>query len=230
MTKKAVLYRRVSSQRQSDEGKSLEDQETELLAFCSGKGWKVIASFEDARTGRRGSADKRGGLQEAMQLCCETGAVMVVYDLTRLARSVVDGCRIIERLQDCGAGIVILGSSIDSTTPMGKFAIRVLLSAGELQSDMIGEAVARANRQTVKRLGRRTQGEQPFGWRIKKGTTDLEEVPEEQAALARMKQLHKKKLSYAQIVEKLTAEGHKPRHAQKWTRGSVHRLLNQRKR
>lgn len=223
--KKAVLYRRVSSQRQSEEGRSLADQETELRAYCRNKGWEVVASFEDAMTGRRGSADKRAGLQEAMAMCCETGAVMVVYDLTRLARSVVDGCRIIERLQDCGAGIVVLGSSIDSTTPMGKFAIRVLLSAGELQSDMIGEAVARANRQTVKRLGRRTQGVQPYGWKIKEGTTDRVEIPAEQEIIQIVKKLHKQGLSCRKIAAKLNQAGHKSRTGKQWHQGSVYRVL-----
>ena len=219
----AVLYRRVSSKRQSEEGESLADQETALRALCKSKGWKVIESLEDAVSGRSESLHKRNGLAEAIGLCCEHKAVMVVYDVTRLARSIIDGCKIIEKLRDCGAGLYILNTGLDTTTAMGKFVVHQLLAFGQLSSDLIGEYVKRANAETVKRKGYRTQGTQPYGWKLDDNNNRVPH-PDEQNVLHTIRDLRKAGKTWDAIAAELNQMGAPARLSDKWTRGSVYRL------
>ena len=219
----AVLYRRVSSKRQSEEGKSLADQEAALRSHCKAKGWQVIKSCEDSVSGRSESLSKRVGLAEAIKLCCEHGAVLVVYDLTRLARSTVDGCRIIEKLQDCGAGLCVYDLALDTTTHTGRFVATILLAFGQMTSDQIGEYVKRANAETVKRKGYRTQGTQPYGWKLDDNNNRVPH-PDEQNVLHTIRDLRKAGKTWDAIAAELNQMGAPARLSDKWTRGSVYRL------
>lgn len=183
--KPCVLYRRVSSTRQEDEGRSLKDQERELRDYCRAMGYRVIGNFEDAVSGRREKTEKRAGLQNALDMACEKKATLIVYDLDRLARSQSAGMRIIEHLQDCGAGIVVKSLGIDTATPAGEMIVGIMFAVAQWGSRAIGEGVKRANRQTVRELGYRTQGRQPFGWTIVQGKRAKH--PDEQAHLEKIR-------------------------------------------
>lgn len=186
----AIIYRRVSTVRQDEDGKSLEDQDSELDLYCRAMGYEIVGNFEDAISGRREKTHKRKGLEKALAMACQEKATLVVYSLDRLARSQSAGLRAIERLQDCGANVVVKNLGVDTNTPSGKAMLGVGLAFAEWGSAMIGEAVKRANRQTVREKGYRTQGSQPFGWKIVNG--ELTEVPAEQELIAKVREYYRK--------------------------------------
>ena len=116
---KAVGYVRVSTEGQATEGVSLEAQKGRIEAWCSANGYTLAAMHVDAGlSGKR--ADNRPGLQAALADVCKSGGVLVVYSLSRLARSVPDAFRISERLAKRGADLVSLSESIDTTSAMGR--------------------------------------------------------------------------------------------------------------
>ncbi len=67
----------------------------------------------------RKRADNRPGLVAALEAACRAKAVLVVYSLSRMSRSVTDTLAIVARLDKAGAGFVSLTESIDTTTADG---------------------------------------------------------------------------------------------------------------
>jgi site-specific DNA recombinase len=84
-----------------------------------------VGCFEDA--GLSGSrADNRPALQSALTEACRRKAALVVYSLSRLARSTTGAIKISERLNKSGADLVSLSEHIDTTSAAGKMVFRLL--------------------------------------------------------------------------------------------------------
>ena len=86
---KAVGYVRVSTQKQSEEGISIEAQESKIRAYCELKGIEISEVIIDA--GISGKGVNRAGYQKVLELC-EQGKIdaIVVYSLSRFSRSTRD--------------------------------------------------------------------------------------------------------------------------------------------
>ena len=103
----AVGYIRVSTIGQAQEGVSLEAQRGKIQAWATANGYALGEIHVDA--GISGSkANNRPGLQSALNDACRQKAALVVYSLSRLARSTRDAITISERLEKCGSDLVSL--------------------------------------------------------------------------------------------------------------------------
>jgi DNA invertase Pin-like site-specific DNA recombinase len=63
----------------------------------------------------------------------------VVTKLDRLARSVADLVRIVERLTKKGVGLRILAMGVDTATPTGKLVLNVLGAIGQFEREVMLE-------------------------------------------------------------------------------------------
>jgi len=98
----AIGYCRVSTQQQAEEGVSLEAQKAKIAAWCLANDATLGQVFVDAGiSGKR--ADNRPELQSALNAVTASKGVLVVYNLSRLARSTKDTLLISERLDKAGA-------------------------------------------------------------------------------------------------------------------------------
>ena len=97
---KAIAYCRVSTVAQGEDGISLEMQRDRIAAWCTGNGYEQEAVFVETMSG--GRASNRPELQKALSLACKVRGVLVVFSLSRLARSVKDTLLIAERLERPG--------------------------------------------------------------------------------------------------------------------------------
>ena len=140
---KATGYVRVSTGKQAEEGVSLEAQEARIRAWCQAQGHELAATEVDAGLSG-GRADNRPALQAALAAVCRAKGVLVVYSLSRLARSTRDALDIAERLHDAGANLVSLTESIDTTTAMGQFVFEVLAAVAALERNLISERTTMA--------------------------------------------------------------------------------------
>jgi len=80
-----VAYYRVSTQEQGRSGLGLDAQERAVTMHVRAKRGKIIASFTEVESGKRSD---RPQLAFAMEMAAETGAVLLIAKLDRLARSV----------------------------------------------------------------------------------------------------------------------------------------------
>ena len=161
---KAIAYIRVST---ADQKLSPSAQRERIRAFCEAKGWKLVKRFRDI--GISGRTAERPGLERALKYACRHKAVVVVYSLSRLSRSAGHAESICRRIESAGAALASCTEPIDTTTAMGRAFFGIVTVFARLESELIGERVRAVNEDTVKRLGYRTQGRQPIGWKIENG-------------------------------------------------------------
>ncbi len=136
--KAAVGYIRVSTAGQVDCGVSLEAQEAKLRAWATLHDRELISVQCDAGiSGKR--ADTRPALQEAIRLACQHRVPLVVYSLSRLARSTLDAITISEKLRRAKADLVSLTEQIDTTTASGRLFFRLMSSMAEFERDLTAE-------------------------------------------------------------------------------------------
>jgi DNA invertase Pin-like site-specific DNA recombinase len=122
---RAIGYVRVSTAEQATEGVSLDAQRARIAAWARANDAELVDVFTDAGLSG-GRADNRPGLQAALDRACSGQAALVVYSLSRLARSTRDAITISERLDTAGADLVSLSEKIDTTTAAGKMVFRML--------------------------------------------------------------------------------------------------------
>jgi len=135
---KAVGYIRVSTAGQANEGVSLDAQGARIRAWCEANGYALTRILSDAGvSGKR--ADKRARLQAALSDACKLRGALVVYSLSRLARSTKDAIGIAERLDKAGADLVSLTERIDTTTAAGKMVFRMRAVLAEFERDLVSE-------------------------------------------------------------------------------------------
>lgn len=160
--KQAYGYVRVSTEMQAAEGVSLEAQTERIRAWCIGNGYELADVLVDAGLSGSKSAN-RPGLQSALKLVCENSAALIVYSLSRLARSTLDAINISQKLEHAGADLVSLTEKIDTTSAAGKMIFRMLAVLAEFERDVISERTCSALNQ-LRRKGQRVSGHIPFGY------------------------------------------------------------------
>jgi site-specific DNA recombinase len=109
VAKRAVLYCRQSdSGGDGVESLSIESQELRLQQYAKSRGWSVIAVERDADLRGWQDEDERPGLAAALRRAEEDGDVLLVWDLSRLARKLRIQENIVARLADAGVEIASL--------------------------------------------------------------------------------------------------------------------------
>src|SRR6185295_927090 len=108
-------------------------------------------------------ADNRPALQAALEAACRGKAALVVYSLSRLARSTRDAIGMSERLHKAGADLVSLSERIDTTTAAGKMVFRMLAVLAEFERDQIAERTKGALSH-MRNQGKRISGKIPYGY------------------------------------------------------------------
>jgi site-specific DNA recombinase len=143
--KPVVGYTRVSTGGQAVDGVSLDAQRERIEAWCRANDHELTDVRVDAGL-KGGRADNRPALQVALDTVCQSRGVLVVYSLSRLARSTRDTLEIAERLDRAGADLVSLTERIDTTTAAGRMVFRMLAVLAEFERDLISERTTTALR------------------------------------------------------------------------------------
>lgn len=199
-----IAYARVSTAGQANEGVSLDAQRARIEAWAAAHGAEVAGVFVDAGvSGKR--ADNRPELQRAIALACRTRGTLVVYSLSRLARSTKDAIAIAERLAKARANLVSLTESIDSTTAAGRMMFTMLSAFAQFERDLASERTAAAlahKRSKRERVSRHA----PFGWTFGADANLVADLAE-QVVARRMAELRGAGLSFREVAARLAAEG-----------------------
>ena len=201
---KAIAYIRVSTEGQATEGVSLAAQEAKITAWCLGNGFELADTLIDAGISGK-SMDRRPGLQAAISAACEQKAALVVYSLSRLARSTRDAIMISEQLHKAGADLVSLSERIDTTSAAGKMMFRMLAVLAEFERDLVSERTTAAL-QHKKSKGQRV-GTIPYGFQVAEDGETLITNAEEAKIAGIIRQLRRDGMTLAAIREELAARG-----------------------
>jgi len=138
-----IGYIRVSTQKQN-----LDVQRESIQKYG------VDKLYEEKDSGRN---TNRPILNEVIDYLRE-GDTLVIYDLSRLGRTVHQVMKLVEYFFEHKIGFISLKESIDITTPIGKAMVSIIASFNQMQVDIqhekIKEGISNA-RSHGKQLGRR---------------------------------------------------------------------------
>jgi DNA invertase Pin-like site-specific DNA recombinase len=216
----AVIYCRVSTTMQADEGVSLEAQKAKAQAWCIAHDYQIKAIYVDAGISGKKTSN-RLELQKALADCGKNDA-LVVYSLSRLARSTKDTIEISELLSKNKTDLISLQENLDTTTAAGKMMFQMLAVLSEFERNLAAERTSTAL-QYKKSNGERA-GQIPFGYDLADDGVMLIENKEQQKIIQLCKKLHKEKLSIRNIAKQLTNKGYKPQ-GKVWYPTTVARIL-----
>jgi len=220
---KVVIYSRVSTSQQAQDGVSLEAQVKRCRSWANGMGYEVIGEHVDAGlSGKR--ADNRQGLQDALDIACREKAALVVYSLSRLARSTKDALSIAERLRKAGADLVSMSENIDTTSAAGKMVFRMLAVLSEFERDLVSERTKSAL--SYKRAnGYKTGGSIPFGYDVDEDGR-LMENQKEQKTIKLIMRLRRRGHSLRTIGSKLHEREISSKNGKAWNPKTIKRILD----
>lgn len=200
----AFGYARVSTDGQATDGISLEAQSRRIEMWCQANGCELKRVFVDAGlSGKR--ADNRPALRDALGAVCREQGALIVYSLSRLARSTKDTIAIGERLERAGADLVSLTERIDTTSAAGKMVFRMLAVLAEFERDLVSERTRTAL--ACKRTRQERVGQVPFGYDLASDGIALVPNVGEQHVIATMEQWRAEGHSLRTIAAGLTKLG-----------------------
>lgn len=236
MTRQCYPYARVSTFDQAREGVSLPAQLARAEAWATANGCHIAESYSDPGiSGKR--ADNRPGLQAALNAACKAKGVLLVYSLSRLARSVPDALAIAKRLEKAGADLVSLTEQIDTTTAAGRLIYVVLAAVAAFERDITAERTAATL--AYKRSEWTKYGEVKYGYTIlpdpacqkhfgadteRACSCKLAEDPDEQAILTMIRRLRLEGASWPEIAEELNGLEIRTKKGGRWSAGNLRKI------
>lgn len=202
-TRVRVLYIRVSTEAQAEEGYSIGAQQERLEAYCRAMGWKNYQFYIDP--GFSGSNLNRPQMQQLIT-DVQSGKVcaVVVYKLDRLSRSQKDTLYLIEDIFiPNDVAFVSLNENIDTGTPYGRAMIGILSAFAQLERENIYQRTRMGMLERVKQGYWMGGGGIPYGYDYDRNKGIL--VPNEQQAeqVRKMYDLYLKGYSAQKIANML---------------------------
>jgi site-specific DNA recombinase len=132
----ALIYCRVSTEEQAEQGYSLDAQEKFCRDFAQNNGYEIAGVFRDE--GRTGTNLDRPALKDLLANCQEDKSIgaLIVQETDRLARNTKDHLTIKALLQKSGVKIISVAQPMLDDSPEGKMIDTILASVNQFQSDI----------------------------------------------------------------------------------------------
>lgn len=177
---KTIIYTRVSSGDQAENGLSLGNQLERCKMYCGSKGMTDIEVITDEGVSGY-KTDKRPGWVKMMSMigAGEVGFV-VTYSLSRFARNTVAVLSAIEKMNKNGVQFHSLTESIDTGSAAGKLFLSMVAAFSEFERNVTGERT-KAVLDMKKKRGE-ALGSIPYGFR-KEGKMLVVEPKEQEAII-----------------------------------------------
>ncbi len=135
----ALLYARVSTQMQVQDGMSLSAQERTLRQAAELAGYKSVELLrEEGRSGK--SIKGRPVLRDALgRLSSGDANALFVTRIDRLARSTQDFLTIVDHAHKYNWRLVMLDLNLDTSSYQGRFVVTVMSALAEMERGIIAE-------------------------------------------------------------------------------------------
>ena len=200
-TPRVFLYVRVSTERQSDEGHSLADQESRLRGYAQSLGLPVTDTFIEAGvSGAKRLHTRPKGAELLATL--RRGDHVIAAKLDRLFRSASDALNVAEDFRESGIHLHLLDIGGEVTgNGAAKLVFSVLAAVAEMERERIGERV-RSVKQHLRDGGYFTGGKLARGYHV---TSDgkIQADAQWSDCLGFMTRLHEEHVPYRQIAERV---------------------------
>ena len=218
--KQAIGYIRVSTEKQVNEGVSLEAHEAKIVTWCKTNGYELVKVYIDAGiSGKR--MDTRKELLAALA-SLKKGMALISYSLSRLARSTSDAIAIGNQIAKKKADMVSLSERIDTTTASGNMMFQMLAVLAEFERKLTAERTTNAL-QHKKRTGQKYCNQTPYGFEAIEGR--LVEVKQEAEVVAEIQASRTGGNTLQFIADSLNTRGIPTKTGKTWAPATIHLLL-----
>jgi putative DNA-invertase from lambdoid prophage Rac len=192
-------YTRVSTERQADEGESLDVQRRQIDGYVMMKGLEIGHVFvERGVSGSTHLSDRPQGA--ALLAALQPGDVVVTAKLDRMFRSALDALDVLQHLKERGISLHMVDLGGDVTgNGISKLVFTILSAVAEAERDRIRDRVRDVKRDQKERH-RFLGGTVPFGMTVD-ADGSLVPDPIAQAAIATMREARTAGRSLRQCAE-----------------------------
>jgi site-specific DNA recombinase len=209
----AILYVRVSTQLQVNDGVSLDVQERQLVTAAEFHGftkWELVR--EEGRSGK--NITGRPALTESLRrLDAGEAAALFVTRIDRLARSTTDFLSIVDRARQKDWRLIMLDLNLDTSSYQGRFVVTIMSALAEMERGII------ASRQKDVHKDRRDRG---VVWGVDMG-------PRNKTSLEIKARIYAERVrgySYRQIAKGLNEDGILSQNVGKWYATTVKNIVD----
>ena len=226
---RVVAMFRVSTERQANEGASLDAQERTYNELASKSKWKTLAKYRGCESATQAAADRQV-LQQVLACIREQSPdALYVHEQSRLTRGdELDVALLLRELKDRQVKIIVSGVVRDMSSIDERFMVGIQTLVDRAESERIKERVSRGKREKA-RQGKKNCGPAPLGYRNPavgdpaRGTLQI--VPEEAALVRRIFELAATGIGSRAVADQLNTEGLRAPRGGLWGKTSVSRIL-----
>lgn len=164
---RCIIYRRVSTDMQVEEGFSLEAQRVRLHAYAKSQGWVVIDDYCDE--GFSAKNTERPQMQRLIRdIKQKKFDVILVYRLDRFVRSVLDLHELLQLMDKYDVKFKSATEIFDTTSATGRLFITLIATLAQWERETIAERVHMGMTKRAEQ-GLRNGSPAPFGYTLQGG-------------------------------------------------------------
>ena len=228
--KRAIAYIRVSSQRQADEGVSIDAQRLSIKEYSKFKRMLLDEAdilIEEGVSGGIPLWDRPVGRKLRRMLMTGKYDHIITFKLDRMFRLTHDTLETVDELADAGLALHIVdlqGEPVDTSSAMGRFFLTIMAALAEMERGLISERTQMGMDQLKKTHKKFTQS--IFGWDVD-ASGGLKPNWIEQDVIDYMWwQVEINGMSLTQVARSLNKRGIQGKRGGKWQGSSVVRTFN----
>jgi site-specific DNA recombinase len=117
MARKVVLYTRVSTDDQKENGFSLQDQEARLRRHCQRKGFEVVAHYQDDHSAKNFKRPEFSRFLQDMKEKVIRPDLFLCVRMDRFSRNLEESLQMLARFKDLGLEFQTLENNYDLSQP-----------------------------------------------------------------------------------------------------------------
>lgn len=216
---KAIGYVRVSTDKQVEDGVSLDAQINKIRAWASLNDYELIHIYKDEGISGA-SLNKRDGMVQALSKI-KKGMAFVCYSLSRVSRDTIDTIQISRTIEKAGADLVSLSEKIDTTGASGKMIFNMLAVLNQFERDQVAERTKLAMQ--FKKSKDQAYSPTPYGY--SRQGSELIINQEEASNIMRIKMMYEEGKGYTEIARILNSENIPTKTGKLWRANTVYYLL-----
>jgi DNA invertase Pin-like site-specific DNA recombinase len=225
-----VVYLRVSTDKQAEQGQGLDVQEDVCRAWIREHGHRLVAiEADEGRSGTDALADREGLAGALAAIRDGTAQGLVIYKLDRLARDLILQEQLIREIRHAGGDIFTTSAgesgylADEPGDPSRKLIRQILGAVSEYERSMIVLRM-QAGRAMKARQGGYAYGAPRYGQRADRG--ELVQDPAELQVITRMARDRAQGASLRDIANMLNTEGITGSRGRPWHPATVSRVLS----
>lgn len=162
MSRRVVIYTRVSTDEQREKGFSLQDQEIRLREFCEKSDYDIVAHFQDDHSAKDFNRPQFNVLLSELKTGKLKADLLLCVRMDRFSRNMQASLEMIKKLSNYGIELKVLDSDYDLSIPENLIPFILTMALPQVENERRAINTKRGMRQ-ARREGR-WNGKIPRGY------------------------------------------------------------------